>query len=185
MQSSYAQTIACRCGHKSTTYGTEAKLTVYLAPILKNGTLQRYLQRSFIDRVEYRCDSCGTTKERPKIRKFISTGDVVCVHISRVGPDYRKITANASIPLLLDLSKLVDEGNTESQVYELRSVVKHSGSANSGHYVACTVDPTSRSGGWQFFNDWSDVRKHGDENFALGTAMGSPFLCFFQRVRKE
>lgn len=176
----WQQGIPCnQCGRISLTNGAETKLTVPLSPRIKNGTLPEYLQKYFREVVSYTCDGCQDHRDRAKTRTFTSSADILCVQLSLVDKNFRKIDYSCGIPTLLDLSPLSSEPG--SQRYELKSVIKHNGRANTGHYVASLVDST---GQWKLFNDSSvSASSAGFATSMSGKEFGGPVLCFFQRVR--
>ncbi len=107
---------------------------------------------------------------------------VLVVYFKRfemMGTLRRKLETRVSFPVseVLDLSGCVAGPLDDSGArYELVSVVKHHGTLQAGHYVACVkVDGV----GWHEFNDQSVYRIH-DEQTALNGA--APYVLFFRKL---
>lgn len=98
---------------------------------------------------QYHCDNCKTKRDAVKSVNLAHAPQILCVHLKRFnkvngwGLGNAKNTTMVNFPVDgLDMSPYLHEvaqkagGNPSQCVYDLISVVKHTGTVNRGHYIA-------------------------------------------------
>jgi ubiquitin C-terminal hydrolase len=107
----------------------------------------------------YFCEACDAKSEAGKSVCLAGLPEILCIHLKRFnktrswGVTGSKNTTLVRFPLQgLDLSPHCHKDAMEdtSSMYDLFAVVKHTGSANQGHYICCAK---SSSGRWLEFDD--------------------------------
>ncbi|XP_071484115.1 ubiquitin carboxyl-terminal hydrolase 40-like [Diadema antillarum] len=93
---------------------------------------------------QYRCDSCRKLVNARKGAKIRSLPPVLTLSLLRFSYDFVKLerykeTGHYTFPMELDMSAYCEHGGREA-IYELYSVVLHSGSTHGGHYHAYIRD---------------------------------------------
>ena len=147
----------------------------------------------------YMCQSCGRKTEAVRTQSLLKSPYILFLHLKRFTLDHRtltrcKINKEVQFPFVLDLSMYMQRETTgesnqqaQDQMYELYSVLVHSGSAMGGHYCAYVLGFEERK--WYLFND-SEVREaaevevmktFGDSlnsNAQLYTGSSAYVLCY-------
>ncbi len=98
---------------------------------------------------QYHCDNCKTKRDAVKSVNLAHAPQILCVHLKRFnkvngwGLGNTKNTTMVNFPVDgLDMSPYLHEvtqkagGNSSQCIYDLISVVKHTGTVNRGHYIA-------------------------------------------------
>jgi ubiquitin C-terminal hydrolase len=177
------------CGYVSSTVGDiEGTLAIDIKPrIPGGGDLGAYVQQYLTYKVcGYKCDHCkDATTDKQRSRKLAHSPDIVTVQLKRFNWAGQKDSHPVPINTLLNLNANRTSNNKSNSGYELSAVVLHQGSLNGGHYISMAK---GADGQWLEFDDNHVSRVSGGEMAALtdkGKAGGfTPYLCFYQRVRK-
>lgn len=147
----------------------------------------------------YRCPSCDRMTEAVRTQSLSKSPYCLFLHLKRFTLDPRtmarcKVNKEVQFPFVLDVSpylhsETAGESNqlAQDQLYQLYSVLVHSGSATGGHYCAYTLSFEERK--WYLFND-AEVREaaeleviktFGDSlnsNAQLYTGSSAYVLCY-------
>ena len=150
-----------------------------------NESFRRYIMDSYIDSFMYDADVYGK-QEAMRSMSFVSFPDVLQLHLNRLDFDLKtgrpvKVNDRFEFPPVLDLSEYETGGKTN--IYELFSVLVHSGGTGGGHYTACLR--TTKEPRWFRFND-SIVTEIGEEEAIAGNYGGqkrpsSAYLLIYVR----
>ena len=150
-----------------------------------NESFRRYLMDSHIDSFMYDADVYGK-QEAMRSMSFWSFPDVLQLHLNRLDFDLKtgrpvKVNDRFEFPPILDLSEYETGG--KANIYELFSVLVHSGGTGGGHYTACLR--TTKERRWFRFND-SMVTEIGEEEAITGNYGGqkrpsSAYLLIYVR----
>lgn len=121
------------------------------------------------------CDNCGRKTDALKGLRFCELPHFLTIQLKRFDYDsrtYRRVKLNHKItfPVELDMSPFIDGAPPGSSVYDLFSVLLHSGGALGGHYQAFVCD--AATGQWIRFND-STVSPISAAELSLGFGGGS------------
>lgn len=109
--------------------------------------------------VKYRCQGCQQETRAHRTLRLKKIPPVLSIQLKRFKHNYAgessKIETKVEAPLFLNLTKYASDhdGGDEidtNKVYELFAVVSHTGSVNTGHYVALIKNST---GQWFKFDD--------------------------------
>ncbi|MES1918770.1 hypothetical protein MHBO_000680 [Bonamia ostreae] len=129
----------------------------------ENLTLEKCLEHFFaaetIEGPLSICDQCrGEDLKVRKWSRLLDSPDALAIHLKRFrnrNGELRKNEKNVAFSAELDLSRYFSERVKEKSgaQYKLVSLVKHSGSLKSGHYIAFVQDRGSENGDWYCFND--------------------------------
>ena len=170
------------CKHKSTKYGdTEGSLSVELRPRIPNGTLSEYVHNSMVSIVEdYRCEKCNNKSEKERIRLISFSPDSLLIQLKRFDPLGRKDVHPVLFSTSINLNKYRTSHNKVNSVYELSSVVSHTGSVSSGHY---TCHAKGSDNNWKLFDD-SHVSSCSVKDVLQPSRAWTPYLFFYQRKKK-
>ncbi|XP_064401493.1 ubiquitin carboxyl-terminal hydrolase 40-like isoform X3 [Halichondria panicea] len=146
----FVQQIICQvCGRVSEREQEYLDLAMALST---SPTLEGVLQESYIEQElleganQYRCEKCGKLVDAKRGCKIRQLPQILTIALLRFLYDYEKgerykDTSKFKFPLELDMAPYCEDGSVGgSSVYELFSVVIHSGSTHSGHYTAYIRD---------------------------------------------
>lgn len=136
-----------------------------------------YIEDGRIDSFDYQTGDFGT-QEAERWQEFVSFPDVLQIHLSRVAFDMatgraRKVNDRFEFPPVLDLSAFAPATDGKSNVYELFSVLIHSGQIR-GHYAAFIRTTNERR--WFKFNDAKVTEE--TEEAAIESNFGGKSLKF-------
>ena len=142
------QTMACTvCSYSS---GSEEAFNMLSIPIgnqanqLLSDCLEDYMtEESIVAEVGWRCGSCGIVREGRKKLDVVKLPGLLIIHLKRfkcVDGNIEKIDAEVGIGEQIHLA---------GAQYHLYGVVKHTGSRESGHYVA----EIRTDKGWLYVNN--------------------------------
>jgi len=164
----------CECGIESLSYEPYTMLPL---PLEENSSLEQCLENFCVeekltDNNKYDCEKCKHKVDALKETKILRNPKILIIQLKRfinTSRGVRKKNTQIDIPLILD--------NT----YELYALNKHSGSLNSGHYIACTKNPYNKK--WYMYSD-SIVERIIDDN-DLNLELNNPdnYLLFY--IRKD
>lgn len=187
-------TIICRCGRKSQTYETFSTLQL---PIPKHAdTLDIYdllAEYSTIESLDdAKCEKCNRVGEMHKEMSISIAPKILVVQVKRfetlvtqMGVLSRKNNARISFPTYLDLEKsdtvLIPRSKRKKSnrrnVYQLRSIVHHTGTINHGHYFAQIRDPCANDD-WYQCNDESVIRFQNADRYGIPSM--SSYMAFYE-----
>lgn len=140
--------ITCpQCRH--TSHGKEINLILgvnFSAPAPLNTILRR---NTFATNILHgrKCDQCHTTVDTPQVVRLGKTPDVLVLQLRRFEWNGTKKMAHIALDEELDLTPFTS-GQIQCR-YQLRSVVLHQGTMNSGHYKTVARGPS----GWAELDD--------------------------------
>jgi len=102
----------------------------------------------------YNCDICRKKVAAEKIQTVTKLPPVLIMHLKRftVGSDGRSVKLNNfyEFPFELNMSHFSKEN---SNIYELKGVIVHSGLLDGGHYYSFVKEESNEKGEWLKFND--------------------------------
>jgi ubiquitin C-terminal hydrolase len=115
---------------------------------------------------QYYCENCKSKVDATKIHELAHLPEILCLHLKRFnksrgtwGLGSAKNSTMVRFPLEgLDLKPfcgshaLLEADNTENGIYDLIGVIRHSGRADSGHYIA-TCKSKQQPQKWFEFDD--------------------------------
>ncbi|XP_074132886.1 ubiquitin carboxyl-terminal hydrolase 47 isoform X6 [Sminthopsis crassicaudata] len=142
--------------------------------------LQAFIQPEILDGPnQYFCEQCKKKCDARKGLRFLHFPYLLTLQLKRFDFDYTtmhriKLNDRMTFPEELDMSTFIDVEDENSLVYELFSVMVHSGSAAGGHYYACIKSFSDEQ--WYSFNDQhvsritqEDIKKtHGGSSGSRG-----------------
>lgn len=104
---------------------------------------------------QYKCNKCDSKQDASKQTGFWLLPEILIVHFKRFDYNGNKITKRIEFPINnLNLSRFKVTANPDTQemeFYDLYAVISHTGSLNSGHYVANILLDSQNK--WVCFND--------------------------------
>lgn len=132
----------------------------------------------------WHCRVCAAPKCARKELALWSLPQLLVLSLKRFevcGRTRRKVETLVTFPVheVLDLGAEVAGPTAGTAHYRLVGVVKHSGSLQRGHYVACV---RADDGQWYEFND-ALVRRVGD--VAADLRSPAPYVLFYERVEPD
>ncbi|KAM8970162.1 ubiquitin carboxyl-terminal hydrolase 47 isoform X3 [Sarcophilus harrisii] len=142
--------------------------------------LQAFIQPEILDGPnQYFCEQCKKKCDARKGLRFLHFPYLLTLQLKRFDFDYTtmhriKLNDRMTFPEELDMSTFIDVEDENSLLYELFSVMVHSGSAAGGHYYACIKSFSDEQ--WYSFNDQhvsritqEDIKKtHGGSSGSRG-----------------
>ncbi|XP_074086422.1 ubiquitin carboxyl-terminal hydrolase 47 isoform X2 [Macrotis lagotis] len=142
--------------------------------------LHAFIQPEILDGPnQYFCERCKKKCDARKGLRFLHFPYLLTLQLKRFDFDYTtmhriKLNDRMTFPEELDMSTFIDVEDENSLVYELFSVMVHSGSAAGGHYYACIKSFSDEQ--WYSFNDQhvsritqEDIKKtHGGSSGSRG-----------------
>ena len=98
------------------------------------------------------CEKCSAVRSAHKTDGIYEMGEVLIIQLKRF-TEKGKITTKVNYPLNgLDLGGYVDEKKKDDDlIFDLKGVVLHQGSLNSGHYTSYCRN--ARNSKWYHFDD--------------------------------
>jgi ubiquitin C-terminal hydrolase len=174
--------VCSKCGHQSRTKGNvDSNFSLALSPKIPKGSVSDYLQKYINETIEgYRCDGCKQISNVRKYQEISHAPEILVIQLKRFDHDRRKDNSTVGINHTLDLNQYREANNKSNLKYELKAVIKHSGTSDFGHYICSAVGP---DGNWYLFDDQkktvSTPLAATDEK-----ARFTPYILFFQRKRK-
>ncbi|XP_068947330.1 ubiquitin carboxyl-terminal hydrolase 47 isoform X4 [Petaurus breviceps papuanus] len=142
--------------------------------------LHAFIQPEILDGPnQYFCERCKKKCDARKGLRFLHFPYLLTLQLKRFDFDYTtmhriKLNDRMTFPEELDMSTFIDVEDETSLLYELFSVMVHSGSAAGGHYYACIKSFSDEQ--WYSFNDQhvsritqEDIKKtHGGSSGSRG-----------------
>ncbi|XP_072475524.1 ubiquitin carboxyl-terminal hydrolase 47 isoform X3 [Notamacropus eugenii] len=142
--------------------------------------LHAFIQPEILDGPnQYFCERCKKKCDARKGLRFLHFPYLLTLQLKRFDFDYTtmhriKLNDRMTFPEELDMSTFIDVEDENSLLYELFSVMVHSGSAAGGHYYACIKSFSDEQ--WYSFNDQhvsritqEDIKKtHGGSSGSRG-----------------
>ncbi|KAF4009021.1 hypothetical protein G4228_000018 [Cervus hanglu yarkandensis] len=142
--------------------------------------LHAFIQPEILDGPnQYFCERCKKKCDARKGLRFLHFPYLLTLQLKRFDFDYTtmhriKLNDRMTFPEELDMSTFIDVEDENSLIYELFSVMVHSGSAAGGHYYACIKSFSDDQ--WYSFNDQhvsritqEDIKKtHGGSSGSRG-----------------
>ncbi|XP_056658055.1 ubiquitin carboxyl-terminal hydrolase 47 isoform X4 [Monodelphis domestica] len=142
--------------------------------------LHAFIQPEILDGPnQYFCERCKKKCDARKGLRFLHFPYLLTLQLKRFDFDYTtmhriKLNDRMTFPEELDMSTFIDIEDENSLLYELFSVMVHSGSAAGGHYYACIKSFSDEQ--WYSFNDQhvsritqEDIKKtHGGSSGSRG-----------------
>ncbi|KAK2527276.1 Usp47 [Columba livia] len=119
--------------------------------------LHAFIQPEILDGPnQYFCERCKKKCDARKGLRFLHFPYLLTLQLKRFDFDYTtmhriKLNDRMTFPEELDMSVFIDVEDESSLLYELFSVMVHSGSAAGGHYYACIKSFSDDQ--WYSFND--------------------------------
>jgi ubiquitin C-terminal hydrolase len=161
----YVDYVKClRCGHESNRQDKFLDLSLavrYSQDEDYNDSLEKALENflkpdMLVGDNLYSCDVCNQKTEAKKGLKFSKLPYILALQLKRFDLDCgtmqrKKINDKVTFPFVLNMSRFMNEGEDCNSIYELFSIMIHSGSALGGHYYAYIK--SFESGKWFNFND--------------------------------
>ena len=191
-------TIACSCGYENNTYETFSTLQVPIPEDAKMtdtlsiyDLLENYSTVEILD--DAKCEKCSETGNMYKEIRIAIAPKILAIQVKRFEtiptPRYhiRKNKVRISFPNFLELSKydqiLIPRdsrvGSYRKNCYQLRSIVHHTGSINSGHYFAQIRDQMDQDK-WYICNDDRVIRFRTADRHPDGIPAVSPYIAFYE-----
>eukprot|EP00644_Phytophthora_capsici_P011176 jgi/Phyca11/545551/estExt2_Genewise1Plus.C_PHYCAscaffold_180225 len=179
----------CQCGYESSRIDNFLDLSLVIRPfgsteMMKTveEAIELFLRPEVLNKEnQWMCDKCKVKRDAIKGLKFSKLPYILMLQLKRFDFDYAtmnriKLHNKVTFPKYLDMNSYVSDenGGVRPHVYELYSVLIHSGSALGGHYYAYIK--SLESGKWYNFND-STVSEISDTELktAFGGASGSGY----------
>ncbi|XP_069759702.1 ubiquitin carboxyl-terminal hydrolase 47 isoform X4 [Narcine bancroftii] len=152
------------CGYESWRIDTYLDIPLVIRPYGSSlafnsveEALQAFVQPETLDGPnQYFCERCKKKCDARKGLKFLHFPYLLTLQLKRFDFDYTtmhriKLNDRMTFPAELDMSPFIDLEEEGGWIYELFSVMVHSGSAAGGHYYACIK--SFSDGQWYSFND--------------------------------
>uniref|UniRef100_A0A670HS80 Ubiquitin carboxyl-terminal hydrolase 47 n=1 Tax=Podarcis muralis TaxID=64176 RepID=A0A670HS80_PODMU len=173
------------CGYESWRIDTYLDIPLVIRPYGSNQAfasveeaLHAFIQPEILDGPnQYFCERCKKKCDARKGLRFLHFPYLLTLQLKRFDFDYTtmhriKLNDRMTFPEELDMGSFIDIEDENSLLYELFSVMVHSGSAAGGHYYACIKSFTDDQ--WYSFND-QHVSKitHEDIKKTYGGTSGS------------
>ncbi|GBG33614.1 Ubiquitin carboxyl-terminal hydrolase family protein [Hondaea fermentalgiana] len=115
-------------------------LSFFAPPITLESMIEKFLAPEML-MAAIECGKCKTRKDKCSKRlRLTSLPPVLCFHIKRFKTNAQTGMAQKSDQSIvfpdtgLDLSKLIEDGDRNPQLFDLCGVVQHTGNIDSGHY---------------------------------------------------
>ena len=159
----------------------DSNFSIALSPKIPKGSVSDYLEKYINETVEgYRCEGCKEVGDVRKYQEISLAPEILVIQLKRFDHDRRKDNSAVTIPHTLDLNKYREAGNRSNLKYELKAVIKHSGTSDFGHYICSAVGP---DGNWYTFDD---QKKTASTPLAATGEKSrfTPYIIYFQRKRK-
>lgn len=166
----FESTVTCQsCNNQSFNYDPYCSMEVEIPNT--SGTLYDCLDNYCFKELlqgddSYNCEKCKKKTEATKVLKIWTLPKILVIQLKRFNFKLRKNNRHISCPMKLNMTKYVthpaastthgngiDESGVGLQMYNLISVIEHSGTLQGGHYISkCKV---TDGVGWKQFNDAS------------------------------
>ncbi|KAI5189209.1 ubiquitin carboxyl-terminal hydrolase 22/27/51 [Nematocida minor] len=142
----FLSTIQCACGRNEASFELFTSISMQLHGSTLEETVDRYFNEELIH-IDKICE-CGNSKEYTKKVEIKELPSVLCLHLKRYemkNKNVLKIDTVISYPEVLIIN---------DKVFNLYSIIMHSGDIDSGHYIAYT----RRNSQWYLTNDEEIMR---------------------------
>uniref|UniRef100_A0A8C3HT49 Ubiquitin carboxyl-terminal hydrolase 47 n=1 Tax=Chrysemys picta bellii TaxID=8478 RepID=A0A8C3HT49_CHRPI len=152
------------CGYEGWRIDTYLDIPLVIRPYGSNQAfasveeaLHAFIQPEILDGPnQYFCERCKKKCDARKGLRFLHFPYLLTLQLKRFDFDYTtmhriKLNDRMTFPEELDMSTFIDVEDENSLLYELFSVMVHSGSAAGGHYYACIKSFNDEQ--WYSFND--------------------------------
>uniref|UniRef100_H2YIV9 USP domain-containing protein n=1 Tax=Ciona savignyi TaxID=51511 RepID=H2YIV9_CIOSA len=155
----------CECDHESARNDTFLDVPITIRPFGATTSyksvmegLNAFVEPETLDESnQYYCEKCAKKCDAKKGLKFIKFPYLLTLQLKRFDFDYStmhriKLNDCMQFPQILNLNSFTEETSKEGPyVYELFSIMIHSGSAAGGHYYAYIK--SFENNRWYSFND--------------------------------
>ncbi len=176
----FSDSLRCEeCYFSSTVYDPFLTLEI---PVYKGDyTVKDHLSRYFkFDYTYKKCENCSSdssekTEEHEIQRGIFLLPKILVISFSRFDALGKKKTENIHLSKELDMTEYSRFSTQDSVMYDLSSVICHSGeSSTSGHYFSVIKD--NYDDGWNIFND-QIVAPYNLDNLDVST----PYILFYKQ----
>ncbi len=184
--------ICNRCGKKSSSFDPYSLVPVELSTkvLTLYNCLDLFMAAETINDVD--CEQCSKTHGKTQCTKQFrlwTLPKVLIIQLKRFDMAMRKIDRSVQAPKILNLTQYVSHPKVTSQIqhnpaalqlYELKSIICHSGQMNGGHYTAkclCSDDK------WYDFNDVR-VTPISDSDFEQSLHSPLNYILFYEMSEK-